>query len=110
MEEVLEGLADKEKLRQLVYEFDANETPEAQFVHFCDKLEADLQCKIYDEEHCVDFKDQSNNILYNDPEGREYFQGDAWSDTWLKVNQKKYNYDENFVDISEYARQNKITR
>lgn len=32
----------------------------------------------------------------------------SWSEMWLKYGQEKYNYDENFKKISDYALTHKI--
>ena len=38
------------QIEELFLEFDAHETKEAKFAYMCDKLECDLQCKLYDQE------------------------------------------------------------
>ena len=47
MIEALGNLKEKDSLLTLLYEFDEQETPEAKCSHYCDKIEADLQAKIY---------------------------------------------------------------
>ena len=61
IEKVLEGLTNKEEIKSLIFEFDERKTEESKFAYFCDKLECDLQCRLYDEEHCVDVSNQPNN-------------------------------------------------
>ena len=51
---ILMGLVDGSKIEQLFLEFDDHQTKEAMFAFQCDKLECDLQSKLYDEEKCVD--------------------------------------------------------
>ena len=81
---VLDGLIDKEKLISLILEFDDRKTPEALFAYQCDKLECDLQCKLYDEEECVDLNNQSGNQSYNDDRVQELLkQEQTWSNMWL---------------------------
>ena len=35
-------------------------------------------------------------------------ENNSWSEMWLKFGQKRYNYDNNFKNISDYAMNNKI--
>ena len=59
--DVLGNLLDKETMIELILEFDEGVTDEAKFAFFCDKLECDLQSKLYDEENCVDLNHQEKN-------------------------------------------------
>ena len=46
---ILSGLLDGNQIEQLFLEFDAHDTKESIFAYQCDKLECDLQSKLYDE-------------------------------------------------------------
>ena len=35
--------------------------------------------------------------------------GKSWSEMWLTFSQKSYNYDKNFMDVSNYALKNNIS-
>ena len=59
--QVLTDLLDGDQIEALFLEFDARETKEALFAYQCDKLECDLQSKLYDEEGCVDLEKQDGN-------------------------------------------------
>lgn len=108
--ELLDGMMSGELLYNLIMEFDERETNEAKFAYFCDKLECDIQAKIYDEEGCVDLNNQEGNIsLKNDNVRKLLAAGKSWSDMWMTFGQSRYNYDENFTKVSEYARTNNIT-
>lgn len=107
----LSPLMDKDKLLDLVLEFDARETKEAKFAFFCDKLEADIQSKIYDEKGCVDLKNQDNNPTSKDPVVKRLIEeGNTFGQMWMKFSQGRYNYDENFQKVSNYVINNKITK
>ncbi len=104
IEIVLSPLANKEELRKLILEFDGRETPEAKFAFFCDKLECDLQSTVYDNEDCVDLQHQDGNIAFNDKTVQKLLrEGKSFSEMWLLFSQEKYNYDENFTAVSNYA-------
>lgn len=102
--EILKDLINGEQIEELFLEFDAHKTKEATFAYQCDKLECDLQCKLYDEENCVDLKKQiSNNMIKNSRVQKLLQSEDSWSTMWLKFSQDTYPYDENFRSISNYA-------
>lgn len=106
---ILEGLVDKEYIKELFLEFDSHETQESIFAYQCDKLECDLQSKLYDIEGCVDLNDQDGNTTMNIPIVKKYLNnGDSFSDMWLKFGQEKYPYDDNFRSVSSYMIGNKL--
>ena len=106
---VLGNLLNKEEIINLILEFDERKTKEAIFAHYCDKLECDLQSKLYDEENCVDLNDQEGNeILKNSKVQQLLKSGKSWSDMWLTFGQMTYNYDENFLRVSNYANEHTI--
>ena len=106
---ILYGLIDGEKLEELFLEFDTKETKEAIFAYQCDKLECDLQSKLYNEEKCVDLNNQPNNEVINNKRVKELLNnGESFSEMWLKFGQETYPYDENFRSVSNYALKNNI--
>ena len=91
-------------------EFDARKTKEAVFAYQCDKLECDLQAKLYDEENYVDLNNQENNKTIEDENVKELLEkGYSWSQMWIKNDLNKINFDENFRKVNEYAFYNKIS-
>lgn len=110
VEKVLTGLIDKKQIMDLILEFDERKSKEALFAHYCDKLECDLQSKLYDEEKCVDLNNQRGNQTMYDPRVQDLLNtGKSWSEMWLTFSQKSYNYDKNFMDVSNYALKNNIS-
>lgn len=106
---ILKDLLDGEYIKSLYLEFDERKTKEAIFAHFCDKLECDIQAKLYDEEGCVDLNNQSGNETYNHPDVQKLInKGYSFSEMWLSFGQEKYNYDDNFMKVSEYVKNNKV--
>ena len=103
IEKVLDGLLLKDEIRSLILEFDERKTKEALFAYYCDKLECDLQCKLYDEESCVDLdKEMVNRELYNPDAKDMYEKGASWSNMWITNDQKRCSFDENFNEVAEY--------
>lgn len=102
--DILGKLLRGSEIEELFLEFDERQTPEAKFAYSCDKLECDLQCRIYDEEGCVDLTKQKDNMTAEDPMVKELLKtGASWSEMWLSFGQKNYSYDDNFRAVSDYA-------
>lgn len=109
VEEILISLTKGSTIKDLIFEFDERETAEAKFAYCCDKLEADLQCKLYDEENCVDLANPVTEKARNIESVKKVLnEQKTWSGAWLKFGQMMHNYDENFLSVSEYAKNNKI--
>lgn len=103
---VLGSMLKKDEIKSIIEEFEDRKTKEALFAYYCDKLECDLQCKLYDEEECVNVK-ESDSI--NDEKVRKMLNEDkTWSNMWLLFSQETYGYDENFMKVSNYAINNNI--
>jgi 5'-deoxynucleotidase YfbR-like HD superfamily hydrolase len=90
VEKILNNLLNSEQIKNLVFEFDERETPDAKFAYHCDKMDCDIQAKLYDEEKCFEPKDLS------------------FSANWLNSDIKHYNDDTNFMKVFEYVKNNKI--
>ena len=109
VEKVLSSLASKEEIKKLVLEFDERKTNDALFAHYCDKLECDIQSKLYDEEGCVDVNHQENNETANNPKVKSLLdKGYSFSEMWMRYGQERYDYDDNFKSISNYALTHKL--
>ena len=107
---ILGDLIEGNQIEELFLEFDSHSTKEAMFAYQCDKLECDIQCKLYDEEGCVDLHHQETNISMNDPKVKELLKtGVSWSSMWLLFGQERYPYDEHFRAVSSYVRNHKIS-
>lgn len=83
---ILNELLDKEQIISMIIEFDERKTDEARFAYYCDKLECDLQSKIYDEEGCVNLDRQEGNTTINDARVKKLLKsGKSWSEMWLDL-------------------------
>ena len=107
---ILSSLIDGKQIESLFLEFDSHSTPEAMFAYQCDKLECDIQSKLYDQEGCVDLEHQEGNATANNEFVKKLLEnGQSWSDMWLEFGQRKYPYDENFMSVSRYVKDNSIS-
>ena len=110
VEKILAPLEKGEEIKSIIMEFDERKTKEADFAYHIDKLECDIQCKLYDEENTVDVKDVKNKLNFHDPDVEKMLEeGASWSQMWMSFGQRRYNYDENFLAISNYAKNNDIS-
>ncbi len=103
IQKIFSSLADKDELISLILEFDERKTPEAKFAYHCDKLEADLQARLYDLEGCMKKVKLNKNERYRASEDVRKLldQGLSWGQMWLKFGWDRYNYDENFLAVSK---------
>lgn len=107
---ILKDLVDGDDIEKLFLEFDEHKTKEALFAYHCDKLECDLQCKLYDEEtHLKVDKEKYMKNVQDETVIKLFEQDMTWSQMRLTFSQMKYNYDENFMSVSNYALRHKIS-
>lgn len=107
---ILGNLLSGKQIEELILEFDAKKTKEALFAYHCDKLECDLQCKIYDEERCVDLNRQEGNNIYNTDIIQELLHREkSWSKMWLEYDRSKFSDDFNFEEVLDYVKNNSIS-
>lgn len=110
VENILKDLLSGEEIKKLIFEFDAKETKEALFAYHCDKLECDLQCKLYDEANLVDLKDQLESDNHNKNTIERMKKGEiTWSYAWMNHDRPRFEKDKNFLEVLDYAIENKIT-
>ena len=109
IKKILSPLEIGASIESIILEFDEKKTNEAKFAYFCDKLECDLQCKLYDLNGYVDVDDVDAITKVHDPKVKELLDsGASWSDMWLSFSENSYGYDKNFLKVSKEAR--KLTR
>ena len=107
---VVKSLKIKDDIKNIILEFDSLKTKEACFAFYCDKLEADIQSKLYDEEGCVDINNQQNNKVIKDKKVQKLLQeGKSFSEMWILFGQERYGYDDNFKEVSKYVLKNKVS-
>lgn len=107
--DILSKLNCGEDLKELIFEFDKMETDESVFAYQCDKLECCIQCRLYDEENCVDLNKQEGNITAQDKKVKALLQkGLTWSQMWGTIWSEKCDFDENFKSVLNYIINNKV--
>ncbi len=106
---ILSGLILGDKIKELIFEFDNRETEEAKFAYHCDKLECDLQCKLYDENRYVSPFDQGDSKDHKPEVMEKLINGEVtWSYCWMNNDRHLYEDDDNFMEVLDYALNNSI--
>ena len=108
-EYILKDLLGKEEIDKLLNEYNEQKTKEAIFAYHCDKLECDVQMKLYDQEGCFDINNQTNNPIINLESVRKVIDSeDTISNAWIEFDRSKYEDDPNFIDIINWLKENDI--
>lgn len=107
---IFESLADKDKLISLLLEFDERKTAEAKFAYWCDKLECNLQCRLYDEAGAFNLHGQEFNPAAANDAVRDLLKSEPdISTAWAKFTEGYADFDDNFKAIDTYATTHKIS-
>ena len=111
VEEILASLTDKAKYIDLIEEFEKMETKEAKFAKMCDKLEANIQCKIYCEENCLDINKKENEYLLEDVRIQKLLKKGEKTIADLFIENDKPKYTEKvFEDIANYIKEKRLLK
>ena len=109
VEEVLSILDKKVEYIELIEEFEEMQTKESLFAKMCDKLEADIQSKIYCEEGCMDIQKAENQYLLKDARIQKLLEEGAKSISDLFVENDRPIYTERvFENIADYVKENEL--
>lgn len=109
MQNVLGDLYKKEELFNLLLEFDEHETKEAKFAYLCDKIEADIQAKVYQDKGCQHSLDnQKDNIAFSNPNVIKIIDNGAKNafDIWYEYDKSKFDNEPVFIKILSYIKNN----
>jgi putative hydrolase of HD superfamily len=106
---VLGDLLKKDELFELLMEFDSQKTKEARFAYLCDKIEADIQAKVYQDMGCQhSLNNQKNNIVFNNPNINKMIEDGAQTafDIWYEWDKSKYEGEPIFQKVLTYVKNN----
>lgn len=109
VEEVLITLDKKVQYIELIEEFENMKTNESIFAKMCDKLEADIQCKLYCEENCIDINKKENEYLLKDARVQRLLQNGEKTVADLFIENDRPIYTEKvFEEIANYVKSNDL--
>lgn len=108
--EICSCLMNKQELVDLFIEFDEGKTKEAKFAYHCDKLEADLQSKYYqDNGNHRSLDNQEGNIVMNFPKTKEILEtAKVPFDVWYEYDKTLYDDDKNFRLTLDYVKEHNV--
>ena len=99
------------EFEKIILEFDERKTKEALFAYYCDKLQCDTKAVIYDNENCVDLNNQSNNKSFHNNEVQKLLNKKmSFGEMWVQFGQDRYNYDRQFMEVSNYIKKHKLKK
>lgn len=109
MKDVLGDLFNKKELFDLLIEFDEHNTKESKFAYLCDKMEADIQAKVYQDmgyQHSLD--EQENNVAFQNPKINEMIKNGAQTafDIWYEYDKAKFDGEPVFIKVLSYIKNN----
>lgn len=111
VEEVLSTLDKKVQYIELIEEFENMQTNESMFAKMCDKLEADIQCKLYCEEKCIDINKKENEYLLKDSRVQKLLQNGEKTVADLFVENDRSIFKEKiFENIANYIKSNDLLK
>ena len=106
---ILKDFIGKQEILNILDEYNERKTEEAIFAYHCDKLECDIQIKLYDQEECFDLNNQTNNPIINIPSVKKVLDCEnSISNAWIEFDRDKYEDDPIFIDIINWLKNNKI--
>ena len=106
---ILKDLVGKEEISKLLDEYNERKTNEAIFAYHYDKLECDVQMKLYDQEGCFDLNNQPNNPIIDFPSVRKVLDSESSiSNAWIEFDRSKFEDDPIFIEIINWLKDNNI--
>ena len=106
---ILKDLVGKEEISKLLDEYNERKTNEAIFAYHYDKLECDVQMKLYDQEGCFDLNNQPNNPIIDLPSVRKVLDSESSiSNAWIEFDRSKFEDDPVFIEIINWLKDNNI--
>lgn len=94
----------------LINEFDARETPEAQFAFYCDKMECDLMAKLYSDSGRIKLEDMPENVA-NSELVKEIMKNnyETVADMWLQYDLlTRFSESELFTEMINFLKKYQI--
>ncbi len=111
VEEVLITLDKKVQYIELIEEFENMKTNESRFAKMCDKLEADIQCKLYCEEKSIDINSKENTHLLKDSRVQKLLNNGEKTVADLFIENDRPIYTEKvFGEIANYIKGNDLLK
>ena len=109
MKKVIGDLNEKDELFSLLIEFDEHKTKEAKFAYLCDKMEFDMQFKIYQDMGLQkELNNQENNVVFKNEKINKMLEDGAKTpfDICCEWDESKFKDEPTFNKILKYIKEN----
>ncbi len=98
--DILNGMKKEQEYTKLTDEFNSRETKEAKFAYLCDKLDFDLQMKLYSDQGYINLDTKSNSPVFRNKRVQNILKNGATS-----APEVFYNYDvDKYINYPEFKR------
>ena len=105
IKKITDGLLKQDEIINLTNEFNKRKTKEAIFCYHIDKIECDLQAKIYDLEGVFDYEDAKVDLDYYGKRASEIEEkSNCASDIWIEYDRPKFDDDPIFKELIQDIR------
>lgn len=109
--DVIGNLSNCNEMVNSIFEFDEQKTNNSKFAHYCDKLEADIQAKVYQDmgyQHSL--SDQQNNIVFKSSRIQQMIEDGATTafDIWYEWDKPVYNDEPVFSKTLNYVKNTRL--
>lgn len=111
MKEILGNLTNKDSMFASLLEFDKMGNYTYAFARYCDKLEADVQSRIYQDMGCHNpLSKQQNNVAFKSDKVKRILEGDVETafDVWYEMDKNIYTNSPTFTKILNYIKSTKL--
>lgn len=109
VEEILSLLSKKVEYIELIEEFENMQTRESKFAKMCDKLECDIQCKLYCEEKCIDINNPKNSYILENEKIKKMIENGEKTVSDLFIENDRPIFTEKVVeDIADFVKKNNL--
>lgn len=110
VQEILNSLSKKADYIELIEEFEEMKTRESVFAKMCDKLEADIQCKLYCEEKSIDInkKENAHYLVENERIQKLLANGEKTLADFFIENDRPIYKEKIFEDIADFVKKNDL--
>jgi len=110
VQEILNSLSKKADYIELIEEFEEMKTRESIFAKMCDKLEADIQCKLYGEEKSIDInkKENAHYLVENERIQKLLANGEKTLADFFIENDRPIYKEKIFEDIADFVKKNDL--
>lgn len=109
--DVIGNLTKGKEMIHSFFEFDDQKNNDAKFAHYCDKLEADIQSKVYQDMGCHNLLTaQENNVVFQNSKIQKIIEEGATTafDIWYAWDKSIYTENPTFTKALKYVKNTKL--